>query len=153
VVFSTASSFAHSIYIYYAKSSLKNRFEYGIRGSGGQNTVPSPVTNATDVPPNVWYHVTLTSEGTTAKFYLNGSLLHTGTSGTTYSASGNSVKIGKWYAVNYEFTGNIDEVAVWNKALTATQVQSIYDATDTNLTKDLSTIESSNLKYWNRMGD
>jgi len=150
--FSTSTKAHKSIYIYYAQSGSRNRFEYAIRGSGNQNTV-SPVTDLNDVPPNVWHHVILTSEGTTAKFYLNGSLLHTGTSGTSYSESGDSVKIGKFLAASYEFTGNIDEVAVWNTALTSTQVSEIYNATDTNLTKDLTTVSGSNLKYWNRMGD
>ncbi len=54
---------------------------------------------------------------------------------------------------NYYADGKIDEVAVWNTALTATQVQSIYDATGTNLTSDLSTVSGSNLKLWLRMGD
>ena len=49
--------------------------------------------------------------------------------------------------------GIIDEVAVWNTALTSTQVSEIYSATGTNLTKDLTTVSGSNLIYWNRMGD
>ena len=49
--------------------------------------------------------------------------------------------------------GNMDELAIWNTELTSTQIQSIYDATSTNLTKDLTTVSGSNLIYWNRMGD
>ena len=49
--------------------------------------------------------------------------------------------------------GEIDEVGIWNTALTSTQVQSIYDATGTNLTNDLTTVSGDNLVYWNRMGD
>ena len=56
-------------------------------------------------------------------------------------------------ASGYYFDGIIDEVGIWNTALTSTQVAEIYNATGTNTTKDLSTIEPSNLKYWNRMGD
>ncbi len=51
------------------------------------------------------------------------------------------------------FLGNIDEFAIWNTALTSTQVQSIYNAKGNNLTKDLTTVSGSNLIYWNRMGD
>jgi len=51
------------------------------------------------------------------------------------------------------FDGNIDELAIWNTALTSTQISEIYNATSTNLTKDLTTVSGSNLKYWNRMGD
>ena len=51
------------------------------------------------------------------------------------------------------FGGNLDEVAVWNTELTATQVSEIYSATSAGLTKDLSTVSGSNLKLWLRMGD
>ena len=47
----------------------------------------------------------------------------------------------------------MDEIAIWNTALTSTQISEIYNATGTNLTKDLTTVSGSNLKYWNRMGD
>ena len=51
------------------------------------------------------------------------------------------------------FAGEMDEVAIWNTDLSSTQVSDIYNATGTNLTKDLTTVAGSNLKYWNRMGD
>jgi len=57
------------------------------------------------------------------------------------------------------FLGNIDEFAIWNTALTdgtggtVNQIAEIYNATSTNLTKDLTTVSGSNLIYWNRMGD
>jgi len=58
------------------------------------------------------------------------------------------------------FPGNIDEVAVWNTALSSDAVQEIYNATNNNTGKalDLSTdynnyTSSSNLQYWNRLGD
>lgn len=57
------------------------------------------------------------------------------------------------------FLGNIDEFAIWNTALTdgtggtVNQIAEIYNATSTNLTKDLTTVSGSNLVYWNRMGD
>ena len=49
--------------------------------------------------------------------------------------------------------GNLDELAIWNTELTASQIESIYNATGTNLTKDLTTVSGSNLIYWNRLGD
>jgi hypothetical protein len=50
------------------------------------------------------------------------------------------------------YTGLIDEVGIWNTALTSIQIQDIYNATSTNLTKDLSTVAGGPV-YWNRMGD
>ena len=60
---------------------------------------------------------------------------------------------------NYNWDGKLDEVAIWNTALTdgtggtVNQIAEIYNATSTNLTKDLTTVSGSNLVYWNRMGD
>ena len=51
------------------------------------------------------------------------------------------------------FAGEMDELAIWDTALTSTQVSEIYNATGTNTTKDLTTVSGSNLIYWNRMGD
>ncbi len=51
------------------------------------------------------------------------------------------------------FKGEIDELAIWNTALTSEQVSDIYNSTFTNLTKDLTTVSGNNLVYWNRMGD
>ena len=57
------------------------------------------------------------------------------------------------------FAGEIDEVAIWDTSLTdgtggtVNQIAEIYNAKGTNLTKDLTTVSGSNLKYWNRMGD
>ena len=54
----------------------------------------------------------------------------------------------------------MDEVAIWNTALGETAIQEIYNATNNNTGKalDLSTdynnyTSSSNLQYWNRLGD
>jgi hypothetical protein len=55
------------------------------------------------------------------------------------------------------FDGDIDEVAIWNTALSATAVQEIYDATinnpgySANLFKLAN--ESQSPVFWNRMGD
>ena len=56
------------------------------------------------------------------------------------------------------YTGKLDEVAIWDTALTdgtggtVNQIAEIYNATSTNLTKDLSTVAGGPV-YWNRMGD
>ena len=109
-----------------------------------------------------WHHLVLvmTPNGsvTDIKMYFDGQLLTITPSGsapvpTSLDFAGKKLFIGTWDATNYPFNGKIDEVAIWDTALTSTQIQSIYDATSTNSTKDLTTVAGSNLKYWNRMGD
>jgi len=113
-------------------------------------------TSISTLSTGVWYHITVTLTTTETKIYIDGSLDMPGSN--TYSSIQNDqadLNIGRRGAnadIRY-FDGKIDEVAIWNTALTSTQIQSIYDATSTNLTKDLTTVSGSNLVYWNRMGD
>ena len=108
-----------------------------------------------------WIHTAYTYNGNSTssgiKIYLNGSQVgndnYEGGSYTAMSNTSTNLNIGRQERGLHYGSGLIDEVAIWNTALTSTQVSEIYNATDTNLTKDLTTVSGSNLIYWNRMGD
>ena len=126
------------IYIYYFPVGSYNEFRYKIRGSATQSTIPN-LTSENDISPNNWYHIALTSEGTVAKFYLNGVLLHTGVSGTSYLNSGDNVMIGKWGVTsNYEFHGQIDGVSIFNYAVSSSQVTTLYGSSSTGIGNPMS---------------
>ena len=127
-----------------------------------QNTGATYKIDYTTTYDTNWHHLVFkliynSGAGTFGlELYIDGTSVGTAsgtvpTTGTIDFTNG-STFIGGGIANRY-YNGNIDEVAVWNTALTSTQIQSIYNATGTNITSDLSTIESSSLKYWNRMGD
>jgi len=111
-------------------------------------TIPSPAS---------WNHVVFVanvSSGTITS-YINGSLDTTATSVTVQTMYN---LIGAYQAPtgSNEFVGKIDEVAIFNKALSLSEVELIYDATNENpgKTGDLFTGGlASSLVYWNRMGD
>ena len=109
-----------------------------------------------------WNHVAISYTAPTALIYVNAVAQSTVQNGvpTTLSNADDGLHIGKdrngfWNV----FDGQIDEVAIWNTALTdgtggtVNQIAEIYNATGTNLTKDLTTVSGSNLVYFNRMGD
>jgi hypothetical protein len=112
-------------------------------------TIPSPAS---------WNHVVFIANvsGGTITSYINGSLDTTATSVTVqtmYNLIGAYTPTG-----SNKFIGKIDEVAVFNKALSADKIQQIYDATaivgGVSQTANLFTGGlSSSLVYWNRMGD
>ena len=131
-----------------------------ISENGTSNTI---YTGSTTISSGIWYHVAVTWDTSNYKVILNG---NTGTPEINQSNSNAPfnttttphITIGATYSNSapslvQEWSGKLDEVAIWNTALSATQVQSIYDATSTNLTKDLTTVAGSNLVYWTRMGD
>ena len=120
---------------------------------------------------NQWYNLIYVFDGSGStnadklKMYLNGTELTGGTySGTIPTAVGTFTSsmtsdLGRTPSTAY-FDGKIDEVAIWNTALSSDAVQEIYNATANNTGKvlDLNTdynnyTSSANLQYWNRLGD
>jgi hypothetical protein len=108
---------------------------------------------------NNWFHLALTYDGSTAKIYLN-SGTPTEQALTTTLNINNVTRIGaiSQSATSTFFNGKMDEVAIFNTALSASKIQQIYNATavvgGVPQTANLFTGGlSSSLVYWNRMGD
>jgi len=118
----------------------------------------TPAQSSGSVADGNWKHVVGVRESGSIKLYLNGSLVSTQTDTTGNIDSTDNLIIGAGTnassgAIGNFFDGKIDELAIWNTALTSTQVAEIYNGTGTNTTKDLTTVSGSSLIYWNRMGD
>ena len=100
-----------------------------------------------------WIQIVVVRETTTGKVYINGDLKETLTTGspTTWSVNTTFDTIGSAEDAATPFDGNIDEVAIWNKALSAGDISALYQAKGaSNLIEDGN---SANLKGWWRMGD
>ena len=114
----------------------------------------------TDIKDGNWHHVVVTYDQSeaTVKGYTDGSLSETHTNksaGTTNNIQ--TIGASKTGSTGY-FNGELDEVAIFNTALSASKIQQIYDATavvdGVPQTANLFTGGlSSSLVYWNRMGD
>ena len=104
---------------------------------------------------NTWHNIVGTYNDSTGdlKLYLDGVLKTTASASADANNPSFDLNLGRSTDGLYLLNGKLDEVAIWDTELTSTQIQSIYDATSTNLTKDLTTVSGSNLVYWNRMGD
>jgi hypothetical protein len=139
--------------------SLSNRFYIQLRsstqlrmnvdGGGGYGDV-----TISSISSGVWYNIVTVVNGTSLDVYLNG--VKQGGTVTIVGQQtniGDNLVVGKYYDANYpgyDWIGYLDEIALWNIALTQEQVESIYNATTTGKTADLSSLSPV---AWYRMGD
>jgi len=84
------------------------------------------VTSVT-IPLNQWSHVVGWSNGITNKIYINGIERASAASGTL-TASNANLRIAAT-TTDYIFQGTIDEVRIFNRALSATEIKRLYDRT------------------------
>ena len=104
---------------------------------------------------NTWYHLVVTkTTGSVTGIYING-VDDTQTANATLSFTagdnGDTI-IGRSASANRVFKGKMDEVALFNTVLGATDVENIYNATTTGKTADLSSLSTPPVA-WYRMGD
>lgn len=84
--------------------------------------------SSTRIHTNNWYCLVETFDGTYARIYVNGTLAITTTGwASTIGTSTDSIAIGKYLAGSlsgypYNFTGVIDDVAIYNRPLTVSEV-------------------------------
>jgi hypothetical protein len=75
-----------------------------------------------------YHHVAATADGTTVNFYLDGALAGSAAQTAALVPTTGNLQIGAAAPFNNTFDGLIDDVAVYNRALTAVEVQRIYNA-------------------------
>ncbi|GAB2854946.1 LamG-like jellyroll fold domain-containing protein [Hymenobacter ruber] len=100
---------------------------------GGLGTTARPYTTATTaIPANRWTHVAATWDGTALQLYVNGvAVASTPNSGPV--ATNEPLQIGRSAAYNQPFNGRLDEVRIYNAALTAAQVLADMTSTSASL--------------------
>ena len=107
-------------------------------GSGDDGSNYVDTTNA-GLVANTWAHVTMVYDGSLAaanriKIYINGAQASTTVNGTIptsmYAAGANALYIGDFNGLTRRFSGTIDEVKIYGRALTSNDVKADYDATN-----------------------
>jgi hypothetical protein len=84
--------------------------------------------SSTTLPANQWSHVAVTYNGSSMQLYVNGSAVGSPTtiSGTINSGS-NTLWIGGNNAAGEYFQGRIDEMRIYNRALSSSEVVTARD--------------------------
>lgn len=98
--------------------------------------------SADSININSWEHWVVTIQNQTVKFYRNGVLNSSSTFTTTATDIGAELLFGRNglnEGLPEYFRGLIDEIGIWNRALTATEIQTLYfGCTDTLATQPVS---------------
>ncbi|MFH0832828.1 MAG: DUF2341 domain-containing protein, partial [Candidatus Aenigmatarchaeota archaeon] len=81
---------------------------------------------------NQWHHVVATQNGTTCNLYIDGVLNKTATINAIGNGAG-PIYISSYDATSYWFNGTIDEVRIYNRALSASEIADQYNATKSRL--------------------
>ncbi|HEX4104287.1 MAG TPA: LamG-like jellyroll fold domain-containing protein [Candidatus Paceibacterota bacterium] len=97
---------------------------------GGTSYDTRSVSGGTALSNGTWYQITGTFDGTTLKTYVNGVLDRQLAVSGTMDVSSTAVDIGKTAdsSGNY-FNGAVDDARIYNRALSAAEIQAIYNAT------------------------
>jgi hypothetical protein len=87
------------------------------------DSIPYKVTTSTNVNDGSWHHIVATYDGSEMRLYVDGKLENTSTEFSgNLPINNRSVRIGE------KLTGIIDEVAIFNRVLTANDIQLLYNS-------------------------
>jgi len=97
--------------------------------NGSSSLAYSLSTATSSISINTWYHIVQVWSSTQGQIYLNGSLILQTSGNATVGNNSADLLIGKpnWIASNAKnFNGKLDDIGIWNRALSACEIQALY---------------------------
>ena len=100
-----------------------NTFSNHVGGGGTfNNSCCSVIENSQALPLNTWTHVALTWDGSTMKLYINGAIAASTPQTGTLQVTNTPLRIGGDTYTNEFFTGQIDDLRIYNRGISAAEV-------------------------------
>ena len=130
---------------YAIKTASQNRFSFGKQNI--QDIVLTPI-NSYSV--GLWNHVVIVYDYPTAKIYLNGNLVSSGTSNSIMDNNNSPLIFGRFN--NFFANTKIDDIGIWNRVLTQQEITQLFNQNQciTNITvTDTLIINVGQLSYTN----
>jgi hypothetical protein len=155
VIASRQKTTGEGYYLVLFKNSTNQVIYWSPMGGGNNNAISNIA-----LPINTWSHIAVIQTGISPVIYVNGKALETtigGSPGFVPETSATPFYIGKRYDGQHFFDGAIDDVRIYNNALTADQIRQLavqvpnglvarYDFTDNDGTPD--TDELTDVSGW-----
>jgi hypothetical protein len=86
------------------------------------------VTSNSLLSTNKWYHIVGTYDGTVMKLYIDGALDNSRSYVGGIPTSDDDLIIGGYYSTDFLSNSKIDDVRIYNRALSAAEVKQLYNA-------------------------
>jgi len=119
--------YAYNLYINETTYGVDGQYQQLVFNAGG-------VSEGTDLSYNMpmyeWKHISITVDNSekTAKMYVDGNL-HKTKNYTTASNNYGDLQFGGWHSNKlYYLNGGLDEISIWNEALTADEITALYNS-------------------------
>ena len=121
-LFSYGSPAANQSYGFSLKSNLINYYAWA-----------NDLSYATSIPLNTWKHLVVTFDTTTdlASIYLDGVLITSAAKPDWNTANETSFYLGRSYQGSNSFNGVVDDLKIYNYALTQTEITNLYNYNST----------------------
>ncbi|MFL6374830.1 MAG: LamG-like jellyroll fold domain-containing protein [Pyrinomonadaceae bacterium] len=98
--------------------------------------------------PNVWQHVVVTHDASNAvSVYVNGAVVAAGTFAIPYNGT-QFLRLGRWGGGGRNWNGQMDEVAIFSRALTAADITALYGSGQAGMCKPTATVPPTGLVGW-----
>lgn len=105
------------------------------------------LAGTTTVLPNTWYHGAITYDGTTVRLYLNGQEEASGARTLNTAINTEGLTMG-YRSVGSRWQGELDEPAIFNRALSAEEIAAIYNAGSAGMCRPCFDPPSSLVSWW-----
>lgn len=89
---------------------------------------PNTLNSSTDVNDGNWKHIVFVADGSSSFIYINGSLDATGSTKIQASANSSNYVFGARSGGSFAFDGQLDQIAIFNRALSSTEVSALYNS-------------------------
>ncbi|MSR78390.1 MAG: LamG domain-containing protein, partial [Candidatus Omnitrophica bacterium] len=99
-------------------------------------------------PIGSWHHVAVTYDQINAKYYMDGILDSTTAMTRTLAASTKVMQIAGSGATTAYWNGSVDDVTLWDRALSASEIASLVFTKNVPISTELSGLQSGLVNYW-----
>ena len=106
------------------------------------------IASSPSVDTSFWHQFTLVKSGYSYLIYMNGNLVDSVYDSHTMGGSTDNLIAGKQSAWNAFFKGKIDDIGIWNRVLSASEIAGLYNANCCTTTSSTDTVTSCGPYTW-----